>query len=169
MFSTSDLKLLLPPLETVNVVFADTRGPFSTAIKAATWGWCSHTALMLDEDTVIEATLMKGVHKSPLSELLARSNAWAIVAFPVYSAEIVKEAAVSQEGKKYDLQGVFGVSLHRDWQDTSDWWCSEHTAWSLEHGGPKLFRDYYKHRVTPPDLWKFPYPVLASHGLRYTP
>lgn len=157
--------MILTPTETIQVAFADTIGPFSSVIKAVTWDWCSHTALIIDEDEIVEATLKLGVHRSSLKSLKDRSKRWAIVDWPVYSREACIEAALSQEGKKYDMAGVFGVGVHRDWQDPLKWWCSEHTAYSLEQGGPKLYRDRYKHRVTPPDLWKFPHPIVDSFGL----
>lgn len=71
-------------------------------------------------------------------------------------------AASSQLGKPYDWWGILGLSLRRDWQDPSNWWCSEYALWIFARGGVPLLRSFAIHRGTPEDLWKLPLEVVYS-------
>lgn len=151
-------------MEQVYLVFCNSRLPLSSLIRAVTRGRWSHVALMCDAATVLEATGAHGVTKTPLDKLIERSTEYCIVEVnvPRGTFQKLKTAGQSQLGKKYDWWGILGLSLNRNWQDPSDWWCSEYVAWTFEQAGSPLIRAEAVHRVTPEDLWKLPLKVVYS-------
>ena len=151
-------------MEQVYLVFCNSRLPLSPLIRAVTHGRWSHVALMCDAATVLEATGAHGVTKTPLDKLVERSTEYCIVEVnvPRGTFQKLKTAGQSQLGKKYDWWGILGLSLNRNWQDPSDWWCSEYVAWVFEQAGSPLIRAEAVHRATPEDLWKLPFRVVYS-------
>lgn len=151
-------------MEQVYLVFCNSKLPLSPIIRAVTRGRWSHVALMCDAATVLEATGAQGVTKTPLDKLVERSTEYCIVEVNVPRGTFnkLKTAGQSQLGKKYDWWGILGLSLNRNWQDPSDWWCSEYVAWMFEQAGSPLIRAEAVHRVTPEDLWKLPLKVVYS-------
>lgn len=151
-------------IEQVYLVFCNSRLPLSPIIRMVTRGRWSHIALMCDANTVLEATGSHGVGKTPLESLIARSTEYCIVEVNVPRGTHAKlcRAGSTQLGKKYDWWGIVGLSLNRDWQDPTDWWCSEYVAWMFEQAGSPLIRADAVHRVTPEDLWKLPFKVVYS-------
>ena len=134
----------------VKIVFCTaTYGVADFFIRAFTWSKWSHVALLLDDNTVIEATYPL-VRRVPLAEMLQHYDKFEIVDISCDYAK-TKKAAISQIGKPYDLSAIAGFALHRNWQEQDSWFCSELVAWCLEQGGTKLFKDAY--RVTPQHLW----------------
>lgn len=153
-------------MEQVYLVFCNSKLPLSPVIRAVTWGRYSHVALMVDANTVVEATGGGGVQATPLEKLMARSMDFCIVEVnvPRGTSDKVKAAVRSQLGKPYDWWGIAGLSIRRDWQDSTNWWCSELVAWAFQEAGAPLFRPDALHRITPQDLWKLPFKVVYSHS-----
>lgn len=138
--------------------------PLSWLIRAGSWSRWSHVAIV-DGDFVIEAIALRGVVRTPLATRQQQDPSWSISPLPCMDAQAVIDAAVSQIGKPYDYTGVLGIGLHRDWQQSDSWFCSELVAWSFAQGGSALFRENASRRVTPQDLWMLQptasYPIAA--------
>jgi len=137
----------------------------SWIIRAGSWSQWSHVAI-IDGENVIEAIALHGVVRTPLATRKAQDTSWEVATLPCRDPAAVIAAAATQIGKPYDYTGVLGLGLHRDWQQTDRWFCSELVAWSFEQGGSPLFRPAACRRVTPQDLWMLP-PVgmLAAQPL----
>lgn len=135
----------------MRVLFCTSKLPGAVLIRAVTWSKWSHVAL-IDGDEVIEAT-WPVVRVAPLADVIAKHSAHVIVDLPCACPEFVIEAARSQVGKPYDLTALFGLLMHRDWQEEDRWFCSELVAWAFSQGGSPLFRADALHRVTPQLLW----------------
>ena len=138
-------------MDHVKLLFCTSQKIGAVAIRAVTWSKYSHVAL-LDGDEVIEAT-WPAVRVAPLAEVIAAHSAHVIVDLPCHSPAEVIKAARSQVGKPYDLTALFGLLMHRDWQEEDRWFCSELVAWAFAQGGSPLFRADALHRVTPQLLW----------------
>ena len=126
--------------------------PLSWLIRAGSWSRWSHVAIV-DGDSVIEAVAINGVVRTPLSQRQQQDPSWVVSSLPCADPKAVINAAVTQIGKPYDYTGVLGIGLHRDWQQTGSWFCSELVAWAFSRGGSPLFRPHANRRVTPQDLW----------------
>jgi uncharacterized protein YycO len=135
----------------VKVIFCTSQKFGAIAIRALTWSDWSHAAIIDGED-VIEATWPR-VCVSPLAEVIARHSSCVIVEFADVDATAIVQAARSQIGKPYDLAGILGIALHRDWQEQSKWFCSELVAWAFGQAGVPLFRADAQSRVVPQHLW----------------
>lgn len=147
-------------MNVINLLFCtNPRNPLSWVIRAGSWSKWSHVAI-IDGDDVIEAVAIDGVVVTPLADRKASDPTWQIVTLPCAKPDAVISAARSQLGKPYDYTGVLGIGLHRDWQQTNRWFCSELVAWAFEQGGSPLFRAGASRRVTPQDVWMVP-PVGA--------
>lgn len=143
--------------------FCNSRLPLSPLIRAVTWGRWSHVALSLDGgETVYEATGQHGVTLTPVSALIARSSEFRVVEIDVPDEVVprLKAEAIKELGKGYDWMGIFGIAIHRDWQNDQDWWCSEYFAIIFQRAGTPLVRAEAVHRVTPQDIWKLPFPTI---------
>lgn len=135
----------------MKVLLCTSHLPGALLIRALTWSAWSHAAI-IDGDEVIEATWPR-VRIAPLSEVLAKHPSWTIIDLPCGNPAAVIAAARSQIGKPYDLRAVLGLALHRNWQDSARWFCSELVAWAFDAGGSALFRADAVQRVTPQHLW----------------
>ena len=127
----------------------------SRIIRAVTWSRWSHAAI-IDGDEVIEAVWPR-VRVSPLADALVSHPRWVIIDIPVVDEALAIAAARSQVGKPYDLLGVLGLGLKRNWQEDDSWWCSELVSWTAKQGGTDLFRSEALHRITPEHLWMLPF------------
>lgn len=58
---------------------------------------------------------------------------------------------MQQLGKPYDKTAVIGMLLNRDWQQDTDWFCSELLLACLVKGGKVLTKSY--HNMTPEDAY----------------
>lgn len=135
----------------MQVVFCSNKQPAALLIRAVTWSRWSHVAVVVG-DQVIEA-VWPCVRARPLADLLKDHPVHVVVDLPCRLESAAQEALRSQVGKPYDLSGVFGLALHRDWQEDDRWWCSELVAWAFDQGGSPLFRPEAMHRITPEHLW----------------
>ena len=145
----------------MKIIFCTSNGISSRIIRGITWSEFSHVAV-IDGDEVIEA-VYPHVRVTPLADIIARHSRCAIVEIPCDEKAAIL-AARSQIGKPYDLKGMIGIGINRDWQDDGQWWCSELVAWAIASGGNKLYRDEFMHRVTPQHLWlpNFPMTVVKE-------
>ena len=147
----------------MQVIFCASRKIGAMAIRAVTWSKWSHVAIV-DGDEVIEAT-WPAVRVAPLAEAIAVHSAHVVVDLPCHAPNAVIKAARSQVGKPYDLTALFGMLMHRDWQEEDRWFCSELVAWAFAKGGSPLFRADALHRVTPQLLWMLvPAELVISSG-----
>ena len=126
----------------------------SHIIRAATWSRWSHAAI-IDGDEIIEAVWPR-VRVSPLADALVSHPRWVIIDIPVADEALAIAAARSQVGKPYDLWGVLGLGIKRNWQDDEAWWCSELIPWAAKQAGTDLFRPEALRRITPEHLWMLP-------------
>lgn len=156
-------------MEYVHAVFCNSHLPLSPIIRMVTRGRWSHIALMSDASHVLEAVGAHGVVETSLEDLIKRSSEYCIVRIPVPDGTHAKlvEVGRTQLGKDYDWWGIVGLSINRDWQDESDWWCSEYFAWMFDKVGVPLIRATAVHSVTPEDLWKLPFEVVTTQS--FTP
>jgi hypothetical protein len=137
----------------VPLLFSTSNRPGALIIRANTWGKWSHVAgVDVLRGEVIEAVWPR-VRIVPLDAWLADHPKHVVSWLPAAEPHAVISAARSQEGKPYDLFGALGLGLHRDWQESDKWWCSELWAWAFAAGGAPLFRPESMHRVTPEHLW----------------
>lgn len=123
----------------------------AAAIRAVTWGKYSHAAI-IDGDEVIEA-VYPCVRKAKLSDVIQNHTNYLVVDIACTNEGAAIAAARSQIGKPYDWTALFGLLLHRDWQEDDSWFCSELVAWAFQQAGSPLFRPEAMHRITPQHLW----------------
>lgn len=135
----------------VRLLFSTSRLPGASLIRMVTWSKWSHVTLV-DGDVVIEAVWPR-VRVVPLSDVLSRHSRHAFVDVECRDGKAIIDAARSQVGKPYDLTALFGLLMHRDWQEPDRWFCSELVAWAFDKAGSPLFRRDAMHRVTPQHLW----------------
>lgn len=135
----------------MRLLFCASNKPGSVVIRAFSWSDWSHVAI-IDGEEVIES-VYPAVRVVPLYEVLASHSRVALVEFDCANEAEIIAAARSQVGKPYDLTALFGIGLHRDWQEADSWFCSELVAWAFAQGGHPLFRPDALHRVTPQHLW----------------
>lgn len=138
-------------MDHVSILFCASSKIGSVLIRAVTWSSFSHVAIV-DGDEVIEAVWPK-VRVAPLADVIAKHSRYCVVDIPCQDPGAVIAAARSQIGKPYDLTALFGLLMHRDWQEADQWFCSELVAWSFSQGGSPLFRAEVMHRITPQHLW----------------
>ena len=149
----------------MRILFCTSRLPGAVLIRSITWSKWSHVALV-DGDEVIEAT-WPAVRIAPLAEVVAKHSGHIIVDLPCrLPAEVIK-AARTQVGKPYDLTALFGLLVHRDWQEDDAWFCSELVAWAFDATGQPLFRPEAMRRITPEHLWMLA-PAHASPPLEFS-
>lgn len=148
----------------MRVLFSTSRWPIAALIRTVTWSRWSHVAL-IDGDDVIEA-LWPRVKVSPLADAIAARPNHVIVDLPCNAPDEVIRAARAQVGKPYDLLAIFGLLMHRNWQETDRWFCSELVAWAFNQAGSPLFRAEAMHRITPQNLWILA-PARPEEPLRF--
>jgi len=135
----------------MHVLFCTSKLPLAALIRTVTWSKWSHVALV-DGDEAIEAT-WPAVRVAPLAEVIAKHSDHVIVDLPCPVPDEVIKAARSQVGKPYDLTALFGLLMHRDWQEQDSWFCSELVAWAFAAAGQPIFRQDASSRITPQHLW----------------
>jgi hypothetical protein len=109
----------------------------------------SHIALVIGTDItdpncrIIESTLSGGgVRFSTVGEFKKKAKKWEMTRLheevTLDQFLILNKAAAGQLYKKYDLMGIVGLGIGRNWEDPSDWWCSELVAYLLKCSGMTL-------------------------------
>lgn len=135
----------------IRLVFTRNHSLASLGLRVALWSPWSHCAIV-DGNTIIEASALKGVRERALGAFLADASEHEFVDVPATDPRAIIAAARSQIGKPYDWWGVFGIGFRRRWQDTDRWFCSELIAWAFERAGEPLFR-VQTWRITPRDVY----------------
>jgi uncharacterized protein YycO len=117
-----------------------------------TWSEYSHVDIMLDDGLLIGAIAGEGVVIQPLWHRLDIASKAVVMDLPVASMGDAIRFAKSQVGKPYDWLGVFGIGLHRDWQEVDKWSCAELVAMVASVAGQKPFDSKFHNRITPQNL-----------------
>lgn len=139
-------------MQKITLMFSTADTAFSALIRATTWSSWSHVALV-DGDSVIEASVFKGVRRVSLADAVRRVKSIQLVELPCRDPAAVIAAAASQIGKPYDYAGVLGLGFRRNWQDDDAWYCSELIAWAFSAASEPRFRADAVRRITPEHLW----------------
>lgn len=82
---------------------------------------------------------------------MTRATKAEIVTYDIPDANACYTYAMQQLGKPYDKTAVIGMTLNRDWQQDTDWFCSELLLACLVKGGKVLTKSY--HNMTPEDAY----------------
>lgn len=142
--------------DTIKIAFCGSNKLGALAIKLFTVSKFAHCALVMpDGETVIESTAKHGgVNLSTLTELKKINEYVEVCPYFVEHPNLAYDFAKSQIGKGYDFKYIFSFIISREWQDQTKWACSELVYASLMAGGRRIFRDEFKERITPGDLYK---------------
>lgn len=97
---------------------------FSLGIRALEGGAASHVGIV-DGDHVIEASFWHGVRRVPREKFLEHYTVVDEIEFSVPDEAVGIEWAHRQLGKPYDVTGVLGFLLWRNWSSDNRWYCSE--------------------------------------------
>lgn len=133
-------------------------------IRGFTWSKWAHVGFVLDDNSVIEAVWPK-VRRVPFELAVSGYSAYTIVDFKGFDSKKVIEAAKMQIGKPYDLSGVLGIAMHRDWQKQDSWSCAELVSWCFQQSGKPIFRTEGLHKITPQHLWMLNYPEVVCQAI----
>lgn len=145
----------------MKIMFCTSNLPGAILIRTITWSRWSHVAVLLDDDTAIEATFPK-VKLTPVSDLKDKYRKWCIVDVDVPNEQNAIDFAKKQLGKSYDVSAVIGLMFHRDWAQDSEWFCSELATAIIEAGGRHLFRHNVVNRIVPEYLWILCNPIIEE-------
>jgi uncharacterized protein YycO len=100
----------------------------------------SHAIIDLCDGTAVEASMIHGVRRAPLADVLKGSEIVATREFGVPDRAAAVEWLQSQVGTRYDFAGAFGLlEPDRDWQREDAWFCYELAAAALTKAGLNLF------------------------------
>ena len=127
----------------------------------------SHTGLIIepDKDLITLDSLVthssfkgKGVHFVTLKTFLSHASHHQITEFDEQTDnfEMLPALAKKYEGTSYDLQGAIGLGVGEDWQQDSDFWCSEWDAFVLKTMGMSFMKNDIEHRIDPRHHWLWP-------------
>ena len=120
----------------------------------------SHAALILDDDSVIEAWHRGGVlHNQNIS--IAHTPGTQVDVFQILPA-IDQSAAIhfarAQVGRKYDFGSIFRFISRRPEPHDEKWFCSELVAAACKQGGVDLLNGLIPHsHLSPRDIGLSPY------------
>ncbi len=139
-------------LSTVNL-------PGAWLIRFTTFGRYSHCDVLLDDGTLIGATISAGVSRVPVGERLKKVTRIAVLEIEMTPGEEreVVSALRSQLNRDYDWLAVFGWLFRQNWDSRKSWFCSELVAWAFRQAQVHLVskRALVK-RVTPRDIYISP-------------
>lgn len=136
----------------MRLVFSRSRTVGSLLIRAACWSPFSHCGIWTEDGTVIEATWPQGVREVGLATFVKHATHWEFVDIDVPNEAAGIAWGRSQIGKPYDVWGVIGLGLRRNWQADDAWWCSEFMEMLVAKAErPRFRRD--AHRLTPYHSW----------------
>lgn len=145
----------------MKLMFCTSNLPGAILIRSVTWSRWSHVAVLIDDNTCIEAVWPR-VKYSSVEEVKQKHPKWCIVDFDVPDEAAAINFAKLQVGKRYDVTALFGILIHRDWAQDSDWFCSEYAAATLEAGKKNIFRHDIVKRIVPEMLWMLDNPVIEE-------
>lgn len=141
----------------------------SRAIKFVTWGKYSHTAIMLDNDYIIEA--WQGSNCVRVIGSLSEGHKPG-TPVDIYSVRMgsdqerkFREFVEGQVGKKYDFWGIAGFLRRKDLQRGESWFCSELFAAGCEHAGVTLLNNVRPAQVSPSMVTRSPITTLVERRI----
>lgn len=136
----------------IRLQFSSTSGVISRMIRWFTWSDVSHVDFLLPDGSLLGAQ-NDGVKIRPANYQKFSK----IRVFEVDAPPEVFDWAVKQIGKPYDYECLFGFFVHKDFQEDSEWFCSEMVTAAFEHGGMPLLQTTNVDRISPRDLMLSPY------------
>jgi Permuted papain-like amidase enzyme, YaeF/YiiX, C92 family len=162
----------------VYLMFSNSHLPLSPIIRAITsiqegkLAKYSHVALVLSANpnngdaVIIESTLSgKGVKLSTVSAFKKKAKNWELVELQEQITktqfEKMQFIACQELNKPYDLKGIVGLGIGRNWEQPSDWWCSELVAYILKAIGMVLNSWKPTHTYTPIMCYDWKHITLA--------
>ena len=153
-------------VDSIQIIHTNSRKPLAPVIRCFTDSEWSHSAIIVNKHWVIHSTLSgHGVHLYPLEELKRESKNYAITTRPCKNSPAIKNAAMGQIGKKYDLTALIGIlARNRHWQQTDSWFCSELVAYAFYKANEGLFRPEAISAITPQHIWMLDSEIIESHN-----
>jgi uncharacterized protein YycO len=144
----------------VELVFTDSDSLTARFIRAFTWSKYCHVGLYDRKNGLVidSRSDRKGVTAYKFEDLKKDYSRILIRSLPSVPREAL-EIARSQIGKPYDWTALAGLGLHRDWQESDKWFCSELVIWACEQTGAQVINKQ-SWRVTPQDVLE-----VSSAGL----
>lgn len=136
----------------MRLIFSRSHTVGSVVIRGVTWSPWSHCGIWTPDGTVLEANYPHGVREVALATFLKHASHWEFVDIDVPDEAAGIAWARSQIGKPYDVWGVIGLGLRRDWQADDAWWCSEFMEMAVVKTGRVRYRRDM-HRLTPYHCW----------------
>lgn len=127
----------------------------------------SHTALIIEpnqesitlDSLVTHSTFKgKGVNFTTLKVFLKECTHYQITKFdestPNY--HMLLRLAKKYDGTPYDLKGAIGMGIGENWQQDTDFWCSEWDAYVLKQMEFSFMKNDIEHRIDPRHHWLWP-------------
>ena len=137
-------------MDTLRAIYTKRNTPVSLLIRCANPVSITRIApvshvIAVDGDTGygIEANMLHGVRRAPLSELLSGATIVADISYQVLEARpgLIWMRETADRHAEYDFKGALGLGLSptRDWQEDTDWFCFEFFANAMAKSGRKAF------------------------------
>lgn len=133
----------------ITLQFSTTSAFISRAIRFITWSEFSHVDVVLPDGGLLGAHLDGVKIRRPETQKFTKTARFTVSMTPEQEARFY-EFLYKQVGKPYDKTAIFGILVHRDWQEDDSWFCSELVAAACEYAGVSLIREK-RNRITPRD------------------
>lgn len=138
----------------MKIIFA-TRRKYIPAmlLRIITLSKFSHMAVLLDDNTVIEAAAFKGVVRGSYENFRRQYDRIIIQDVSLPDEEAAIKFLLEQVGKPYDWAAIFGIVFRNGkWADLDSWFCSELVAAAIKAGGLSIFKEDAS-RIIPQYCW----------------
>lgn len=110
-------------------------------IKIFTFSKWNHTAVLFEDNMVMDVTFFSGVRMVPLDEFKKIYKDIVELDVEVPNEIAGRLFAEEQLGKKYDFSAILGIMFqNRHWENTDKWFCSELVERILIAAGKRRFR-----------------------------
>jgi uncharacterized protein YycO len=110
-------------------------------------------AVLLDDNTVIEAAAFKGVVRGSFENFTKIYDRVIIQDLPLPNEEAAINFLLEQIGKPYDWTAIFGIVFRNGkWTDLDSWFCSELVEAAVKAGGLDRFKEDIS-RIIPQYCW----------------
>jgi len=110
-------------------------------------------AVLLDDNTVIEAAAFKGVVRGSFENFTKIYDRVIIQDLPLPNEEAAISFLLEQIGKPYDWTAIFGIVFRNGkWTDLAKWFCSELVEAAIKAGGLDRFKEDVS-RIIPQYCW----------------
>lgn len=125
----------------MHVISVNGWGIGAILIKLFTFSKWNHSAIMFDENTVFDVTVMSKVRCQTKEQFLKHYPKSDFHRVNVPNEQAALAFAKAQLGKEYDKSAIFGIIFQkRRWQEDDKWFCSELVEAILAAGGKIRFR-----------------------------